>query len=471
MLGFSVSREFKIMSNKEFSSQVYRFFYRAIGLPFLTFLFLLGCLFRTKLRRTLKIHLYALKLFKTHEQNIQTLSQPYSSCFWFHVSSVGEFLQALPVIKKLNPNQNSFIFLTYFSPSLEVYIKSKGKTFQDFNVTYACPYPWDFHSIAKRLVNLVPWKSVTFTKFDLWPELIWQCSNIRIPPYWISATLNSQSKRFFFRRFFSDVFSKFQEILCVSQDDKQGIETILNSSSRVKISVTGDTRLDSVVDSQIEWLQNSQKTSTSQHFENLKTLIQQSNRVKSEIFAFGSLWPSDLEFLEAFCTEPQNPFKTALVVPHEITQQNQKRFLIALQTWGFQSVESISGVHRLTYSKSPVEVIFVPQIGILSGIYSLANATFVGCGPGGVHNTLEPAAWENAVFLGPRFSNAPEVKDLIARKAAISFANPSSFRSFLRAEAHSKKAISDLGRFARMYLEENRGSSLKCAIKLQNGTV
>ena len=86
---------------------------------------------------------------------------------WFHVSSMGEFEIAKPVIKSLkNKFKNIKIILTFFSAS--GFENSKNYEYADSKVYL----PLDKSNNAKRFVNIVNPKIAIFIKNDIWSNYI-----------------------------------------------------------------------------------------------------------------------------------------------------------------------------------------------------------------------------------------------------------------------------------------------------------
>ncbi|PKP43785.1 MAG: 3-deoxy-D-manno-octulosonic acid transferase, partial [Bacteroidetes bacterium HGW-Bacteroidetes-12] len=81
---------------------------------------------------------------------------------WFHCSSLGEFEQARPVLEQLKKENDSKIFLSFFSPS--GYEVRKNYEHADF-VFYM---PMDTNRQVKRFLTLVQPKMAIFVKYDFW---------------------------------------------------------------------------------------------------------------------------------------------------------------------------------------------------------------------------------------------------------------------------------------------------------------
>ena len=99
---------------------------------------------------------------------------------WFHVSSLGEFEQGLPVMEAMKQKFPQYkILLTFFSPS--GYEPRKNFQLAD-KVAYM---PSDTLHNAKRLVRNFNIKAAFFVKYDFWFNYMKVLKNNNIPLYYI----------------------------------------------------------------------------------------------------------------------------------------------------------------------------------------------------------------------------------------------------------------------------------------------
>ena len=106
---------------------------------------------------------------------------------WFHFTSVGEFEQAKPLIEAIYPDTR--IVLTFFSPSV-------APNAQSYSYADAAVYlPLDTPRNAERLIRLIEPTLIVFSKFDIWPNLVWKASKRDIPIIVVAGTLHAESKR------------------------------------------------------------------------------------------------------------------------------------------------------------------------------------------------------------------------------------------------------------------------------------
>src|SRR6185312_11889147 len=104
---------------------------------------------------------------------------------WLHAPSVGEGLQARPVVTLLRARRPDLqIAYTFFSPSAERFARSVGADFTDY-------LPFDTAANARAALDALRPSALVFSKLDVWP-LLAECAAARtIPLGLISATLSA----------------------------------------------------------------------------------------------------------------------------------------------------------------------------------------------------------------------------------------------------------------------------------------
>ena len=108
---------------------------------------------------------------------------------WFHAPSVGEGLQALPVIELLRARRpNVQIVYTFYSPSAEQFAQTLKADYSDF-------LPFDTVRHAAAIVAALRPDALVFSKLDIWPALTERATAVGVPVGVISATLPESSGR------------------------------------------------------------------------------------------------------------------------------------------------------------------------------------------------------------------------------------------------------------------------------------
>lgn len=349
---------------------------------------------------------------------------------WMHCSSVGEFEQGRPVleaIKKKYPKRK--IALSFFSPSgFEL-----RKNYPKADIVFYLPLDTRAN-VADLLENFNP-KILILVKYDYWLNLLKALKIKGIPVVVISAIFreNQYKNQIFANYFFKALKNHITHFFVQHEKSAQ----ILESYGFSDFSVVGDTRFDRVqqIASQkieIQWLEK---------FKGLK-----------KILVLGSTWHSDEEVFLNFLRRKLPTDWKAVIVPHEINQQNISHF------------KEIFGEKVSFYSKNinpETEILVVDAVGFLSQIYAYADTAYVGGGfnKSGVHNTLEPAVFGLPTVIGPRHEKFNEVQLLIENQVVFPIENEQEFEEifqFIQAQNPD-----DFKRRSKEVFNQNLGATLK----------
>ena len=177
------------------------------------------------------------RVFTALANQLQT-ARPLEKTAWFHFTSVGEFEQAKPLIEAVYAETR--IVLTFFSPSV-------APNAQSYPYADAAVYlPLDTPHNAARLIQQIEPSLIVFSKFDIWPNLVWSASKRSIPIIVVAGTLQAESKRLsrLAKPFFRSVHRHIDVHCAISETDAVRFQEICSPAHR--IVVTGDTRYEQV---------------------------------------------------------------------------------------------------------------------------------------------------------------------------------------------------------------------------------
>ena len=317
---------------------------------------------------------------------------------WFHAPSVGEGLQALPVIDLVSQRRRDIqIAYTFYSPSAERFARTVKADFSDY-------LPFDRYDHARDIVHALRPSALIFSKLDIWPALTEAASAQDVKIGVISATLAEGSGRrgLFARALLTDAYAALDRVGAIDQDDAERLRQ--QGVQKDRITITGDTRYDQV------WAR-AQKPAPS---------LVQSLRSSRPTLVAGSTWPSDEEHLLPAWLRIREKIPDArlIIAPHEIDAGH----LDSIASWARRKLQ-------LTRIDSPdarnADVLLVDRFGILGDLYALADVAFVGGAfhPAGLHSVLEPAAFGAPVLFGPRYDKSRDAVRLIAAGGGASVRN------------------------------------------------
>ena len=314
---------------------------------------------------------------------------------WMHASSVGESLQALPVLNLFRErNRDLQIVFTFYSPSAEAAAKK-------FPADFVSYLPFDTSASMRAVIDALRPSAIVFSKLDVWPTLVSEAKHAGVPLAIISGTLHEDSGRrsTMASLLLTDAYASLDAVGAISPADRANIIELGAVEDRV--TVTGDTRFDQV------WARRQMGGPT----ELLDHL--QSNR---PTIVAGSTWSSDeANLLPAFLEIRKEHKRTRLIIaPHE---PNAKH-IASLSTWA--RVTSLIFARLDQPEAASADVVVVDRVGVLGDLYALADIAYVGGGfhRPGLHSVLEPAAFGKPVLFGAPFSRSRDADLLVAESGA-----------------------------------------------------
>ena len=388
------------------------------------------------------------RVFSELTDQLQT-ARPLKKTAWFHFTSVGEFEQAKPLIEAIHAETR--IVLTYFSPSVAPNAKS-------YPYADAAVYlPLDTPRNAKRLIRLIAPTLIVFSKFDIWPNLVWKASQHGIPIIVVAGTLHAASKRLsrFAKPFFRSVHRHIRVHCAISEGDAARFQELCSPTH--EIVVTGDTRYEQV------YRRATAIEPDTEFFPGQATL-------KRPILIAGSTYAEDEKVLlpayEFLRQNEHDDFPHLILVPHEPTPER------------IQEIRGHLDRAELTYlcfselkpetDLAAVDVLLIDKVGLLAKLYTLADIAFVGGSfRGSVHNVMEPAAMAKPVLFGPTIQNAYEASLLVERGGAKRVHTAPELADAITVWLNDTDARETAGNIGKQLIEENLGAVDRTLVHLR----
>ena len=330
---------------------------------------------------------------------------------WFHAPSVGEGLQATPVMSRLREWRSDVqLAFTHFSSSAATFATRTGADFSDY-------LPFDTRHDMKAALDALSPAALIFSKLDVWPTLVEEASRRGVALGMISATLAESSRRRsgLAAAVSRDAYAALQAVGAI--DDADAARLVEIGVRKSVIRVTGDTRYDQVwtraqnVPASAPWVSRFRQTPR-------LTLVA------------GSTWQADEAVLLPAWRELVAQWPGALrliLAPHEPTAAH----LAPLEAWAAQS--SLRCARLDAADDTTADVVLVDRVGVLGDLYAAADVAFVGGGfhSAGLHSVLEPAAFGSPVLFGPQFANSRDAALLLRDGGARVVSSAVSLREAL----------------------------------------
>jgi len=322
---------------------------------------------------------------------------------WFHVSSLGEYEQAIPLISKIK-KLNYTIAVSFFSSSGYDHVS-------DSLIDIKFYLPLDKKRNAITLVDTLKPNIVFWIKNDFWIHTIEHINDRKIPLFFVSLLFNKDS--FFLNRGFSLIensLAKANHIFVQNHESEQ----LLKTHNINHISVVGDTRVTRV----IQRKKKIKSYPTIQAFKGNKKMI-----------FYASVHKEDLRIITN-TIEDHSDFKH-VIIPHEIDDQSINRLL--------KEVDIEYTFYDDLQPEETKNLLIVNKIGLLFDLYQYANLVYIGGGFGkGIHNILEPTVFGIPVAFGPNYEKFEEAKNFIHLDLCYSILEYKTFKKII-AELDSEK--------------------------------
>ena len=346
-------------------------------------------------------------LLERYESWAATGRDPRRKLLWMHAPSVGEGLQALPVLQLVRDRRPDVqIVYTFFSPSAEQFARGLAADFADY-------LPFDIAGDAARAISALRPTALIYSKLDIWPILTETAAARGVRLGVISATIpvGSQRTGFFGRELLGDAYRSLDSVGAISADDARRFEAHGVAPGRIR--VTGDTRYDQVWD----------RAKRSSELAVVRAL-----RSDRPTLVAGSTWPSDERRLLPAWREVTKriPKARLIIAPHESSETHTRALLVWARAAGFTA-------ERIDAASAGTDVIVVDRTGILGDLYADGHVAFVGGGfhGAGLHSVLEPAAFGLPVLFGPQNSRSPDAQPLAAAGGGAEVKTQSDIREHL----------------------------------------
>ncbi len=355
-----------------------------------------------------------------------------------HAPSVGEGLQALPVLTEFRARHpEAQIAYTFYSPSAERFASLIGADFTDY-------LPFDTSHAAETAISSLQPTAIVFSKLDVWPVLVETAAQSGVKLGMLSATMPASSLRRsrVARLALGDAYSMLDIVGAISDGD--ALRLIEAGVSPDRVTVTGDTRYDQA------W-QKAQAGGEARE--------QLLAPLESERFTMvaGSTWPSDEERLFPAWAAVKRKHSDArlIVASHELGEDR----LGVIESWARSNALTFSRIDGARAGESVV--IIVDRFGILGDLYALADIAYVGGGfrSAGLHSLLEPAAFGAPVIIGSRHLDSRDAQLLVEAGGAVRCSDASAMESQIMRWIESAESLKSAQIAARQVVELGLGAA------------
>src|SRR4051812_20794559 len=271
---------------------------------------------------------------------------PARPLLWMHAPSVGEGLQARPVLELVRARRPEVqLAYTYFSPSARAFAQALDVDFRDV-------LPFDVAADMRSALAALAPTTLVFSKLDVWPTLAREAARRGTRLGMVSATLAASSSRRsgIAGALLRDAYARLDRVGAVSTDDADRLIALGVPPHRV--TVTGDTRYDQV------WAR-------AQRVDRGGAMLSLLRSERPTLIA-GSTWPSDESVL--FAAWPRVaarvPGARLIIAPHEPTPAH----LAPIEGWAAGAALRAARFGSATEAPQ-ADVLVVDRVGVLGDLY------------------------------------------------------------------------------------------------------
>ena len=324
--------------------------------------------------------------------------EPKAEAIWVHAVSVGEVLAAKPVIEGLRrrfPGRAIFV-----STTTETGRRLARERLASADGIFYFPLDWVVP--VRRALRTIRPALVIVMETEIWPNFLHEARRARIPVVFANARISERSFarferwRFLVGEFFARTLLDAELFLAQTEEDAKRLVSMGAPPERVE--VTGNLKYDAeppAIGRFGTWLDG-----------------QIRRQERWPVLVAGSVAAEEEEAVLAGYDYVQRVWRRTLLVlaPRKPDRFSSAAEIVAAGGWKAvrRSEQNLEGAFD-----ENADVLVLDSIGELGGIYSLADAVFVGGSlvPAGGHNILEPAWFGRPPVFGPSMENFREMAE------------------------------------------------------------
>lgn len=370
------------------------------------------------------------------------------SAIWIHAVSVGEVLAAQPLASALK----------HRFPDRPVVISTTTETGQRLarerlqcadGVFY---FPLDWAVAVRRALSAIRPALVIVMETEIWPNFLREAQRQRIPVLFANARISERSFaryktwEFLIGEFFARVLRDPELFLVQTREDAGRLAQM--GAPQERIEVTGNLKYDAeppVVGEFGAWLGGQ---------------IRQQERWP--VVVAGSIASEEEQAVLAAYDVVQRQWRRALLI---LAPRKPDRFDAAatISAAGGWNVVRRSRMNLAQPLQENADVLILDSIGELAGLYSLADAVFVGgslIAAAGGHNILEPAWFSKPPVFGSSMENFSEMAaQFLSAHAGVQVTSGPQLGKVWVQLIEDSPIRERMGAAARALSERNRGAT------------
>jgi 3-deoxy-D-manno-octulosonic-acid transferase len=366
---------------------------------------------------------------------------------WIHAVSVGEVLAAKPLVEGLKRRYPGRLILV--STTTETGQRLARERLQAADGIFYFPFDWVVP--VRRALRAIRPAMAIIMETEIWPNFLHEARRRDVPVIFANARISERSFARFLRwkflagDFFAYALNEAALFLAQTAEDAKRLAEM--GAPEERIEVTGNLKYDSeppVISKFGAWLKE-----------------EVARQERWPVVVAGSVVEEEEEAVLGAYDVVQRHWRRALLV---LAPRKPDRFEAAaniVSEGGWQVVR-----RSLQDLGAPLDenadVLVLDSIGELAGLYSMADAVFVGGSlvPAGGHNILEPAWFGRPPVFGPSMENFREMAaQFLDTRAGIQVRTSEQLGKVWVQLIEDEAARERMGKAARELSERNRGAT------------
>lgn len=368
---------------------------------------------------------------------------------WIHAVSVGEVLAGKPLVDGLKLRfPGRLIFVSTTTETGQRLAREHLK-----NVDGVFYFPIDWVVPVRRSLRAIRPALVIVLETEIWPNFLREAKREGVPVIFANARISQKSfarfKRweFLIGPFFAETMEDAALFLPQTADDAARLGAM--GASEQRMEVLGNLKYDTEpppINPFNAWLGE-----------------EIGKQERWPVIVAGSVVEGEEETIIAAYDQVQRQWRRTLLI---LAPRKPHRFdaAAAISAEGGWKVIRRSRIDVSLPLDEEADVLLLDSIGDLAGLYSLADATFVGGSlvPSGGHNILEPASFGQPPVFGPSMENFQDMADqFLDGHAAIQVSSAASLAKVWIQLIENQPLRTQIGNAARAIAERNRGATAR----------
>ncbi|HEY4710923.1 MAG TPA: 3-deoxy-D-manno-octulosonic acid transferase [Candidatus Acidoferrales bacterium] len=368
---------------------------------------------------------------------------------WIHAVSVGEVLAAKPLaegLKRRFPGRGVVV-----STTTETGQRLARERLQSVDSIFYFPLDWVV-PVRRALRSIHP-SVVIVMETEIWPNFLREARRRGVPVIFANARISERSfarfKRWHFlvAGFFKRTLDDAELFLAQTPEDALRLRDL--GAAEDHVEVTGNLKYDGEPAARGEfgaWLE-----------------AQIRSQERWPVCVAGSVVAEEEEAVIAAYDMVQRKWRRALLI---LAPRKPDRFdaASAIAAAGGWNVVRRGGLDPAQSLDENADVLVLDSIGELAGLYSLADAVFVGGSlvPAGGHNILEPAWFSKPPVFGRFMENFRDMAaQFLAAKAGVEVSSGQQLGRVWVELVEDNTLRERMGQAARVLTERNRGATAR----------